>query len=70
MQKVNFLILDEPTNHMDIVSCEAIEESLAAFPGTVLVVSHDRYFLDKIATTIVQIEDCAFQAYHGSFTEF
>jgi ATP-binding cassette subfamily F protein 3 len=70
MLKANFLILDEPTNHMDIVSCEAIEESLAAFPGTVLVVSHDRYFLDKIATTIVQIEDCAFQAYHGSFTEF
>jgi len=70
MQKANFLILDEPTNHMDIVSCEAIEESLAAFPGTVLVVSHDRYFLDKIATTIVQIEDCAFRTYHGSFTEF
>jgi ATP-binding cassette subfamily F protein 3 len=70
MQKANFLILDEPTNHMDIVSCEAIEESLAAFPGTVLVVSHDRYFLDKIATAIVQIEDLAFQTYNGSFTEF
>lgn len=70
MRKANFLIMDEPTNHMDIVSCEAIEESLAAFPGTVLVVSHDRYFLDKIATTIVEIEDCAFHRYHGSFTEF
>lgn len=70
MQRANFLILDEPTNHMDIVSCEAIEESLAAFPGTILVVSHDRYFLDKIATTIVQIEDGAFRRYHGSFTEF
>jgi len=63
MRKANFLVLDEPTNHMDIVSCEAIEESLAAFPGTILVVSHDRYFLDKIATTIVQIEDCGFRRY-------
>jgi ATP-binding cassette subfamily F protein 3 len=70
MRRANFLILDEPTNHMDIVSCEAIEESLAAFPGTILVVSHDRYFLDKIATTIVQIEDFGFQKYHGSFSEF
>jgi ATP-binding cassette subfamily F protein 3 len=70
MQKATFLVLDEPTNHMDIVSREAIEESLAAFPGTILVVSHDRYFLDKIATTIVQIEGCAFRTYHGSFTEF
>jgi len=70
MQKANFLILDEPTNHMDIVSREAIEESLAAFPGTILVVSHDRYFLDKIATTIVQIEECSFRTYHGSFTDF
>lgn len=70
MQKANFLILDEPTNHMDIVSREAIEESLATFPGTILVVSHDRYFLDKIATTIVQIEECCFRTYHGSFTDF
>ncbi|HET6485908.1 MAG TPA: ABC-F family ATP-binding cassette domain-containing protein, partial [Spirochaetia bacterium] len=53
MLKATFLILDEPTNHMDIVSREAIEESLASFPGTILLVSHDRYLLDRIATTIV-----------------
>jgi ATP-binding cassette subfamily F protein 3 len=70
MQKATFLVLDEPTNHMDIDSREAIEESLAAFAGTILVVSHDRYFLDKIATTIVEIEECSFRTFHGSFTEF
>ena len=46
--KPNFLILDEPTNHLDIPVREVIEEALAEFKGTILVVSHDRYFLDKI----------------------
>ena len=44
----NFIILDEPTNHLDIPSREAIEEALANYPGTLLVISHDRYFLDNI----------------------
>ncbi|MGA2977853.1 MAG: ribosomal protection-like ABC-F family protein [Spirochaetia bacterium] len=70
MLKANFLILDEPTNHMDIASREAIEESLASFRGTILVVSHDRYLLDKIATAIVQIDGAGFKRYQGSFTEF
>ena len=47
----NFIVLDEPTNHLDIPSREAIEESLANYPGTLLVVSHDRYFLEKIGVT-------------------
>jgi ATP-binding cassette subfamily F protein 3 len=70
IRKANFLILDEPTNHMDILSREAIEESLGSFPGTILLVSHDRYLLDRIATTIVLVEDRGFTTFHGSFSEF
>jgi ATP-binding cassette subfamily F protein 3 len=70
MVRANFLILDEPTNHMDIASCEAIEESLASFLGTILIVSHDRYLLDKVATTIVEIDQCRFETFPGSFSEF
>ncbi|GAH44450.1 unnamed protein product, partial [marine sediment metagenome] len=68
--KANFLILDEPTNHMDIPSREAIEESLSLFKGTILVVSHDRYFLDKIATSIVEIRNGKFYPFYGNFSEF
>ena len=53
-RQANFLILDEPTNHMDIPSCEAIEDALLAFTGTVLLVSHDRYLLDNVATAVVE----------------
>lgn len=70
MLKANFLILDEPTNHMDIGSQEAIEESLSAFEGTILVVSHDRYLLDRIATSIVEVEGGRFETFQGSFSEF
>ena len=49
--EANFIILDEPTNHLDIQSRQAIEEALANYPGTLLVISHDRYFLDKIGIT-------------------
>jgi len=69
MMKSSFLILDEPTNHMDIQSREAIEESLSAFPGTILVVSHDRYLLDTIATMVVEVVDRGFVASKGSFSE-
>jgi ATP-binding cassette subfamily F protein 3 len=68
--KASFLVLDEPTNHMDIASREAIEDSLAEFRGTVLLVSHDRYLLDKVATRIVTIEDESFVPFPGSFSEF
>jgi ATP-binding cassette subfamily F protein 3 len=64
------LLLDEPTNHVDVASREAIEESLAEFPGTVLVVSHDRYFLDKIATAVVEVRDRGFGRYAGQPLEF
>jgi ATP-binding cassette subfamily F protein 3 len=65
-----FLILDEPTNHMDVAAREVIEETLAAFKGTVLVVSHDRYFLDKITTAVVEIRDQGFHRYPGDPLEF
>ncbi len=55
LSKVNVLILDEPTNHLDINSREALEEALSAFGGTVIVVSHDRYLIDKLATRIVEL---------------
>lgn len=68
--KANFLILDEPTNHLDIGSREAIEEALEDFSGTLLVVSHDRYFLDKIADKVVEIRDGKLQVFDGNYTEF
>ncbi|MSR83035.1 MAG: ABC transporter ATP-binding protein [Candidatus Latescibacteria bacterium] len=68
--QVNFLLLDEPTNHLDIYSCERIEESLEAFEGTVLVISHDRYFLDRIVERIVEVENLALVDHPGNFSEY
>jgi ATP-binding cassette subfamily F protein 3 len=70
VQRPSFLILDEPTNHLDIPAREAIEEALADFQGTLLVVSHDRYFLDKIATRVVEVRRRGLVSYSGGFTEF
>ena len=69
-QQPDFLILDEPTNHLDIPACEAIEEALADFRGTILAVSHDRYFLDKIADRVVELRDGRFDTYAGNFSEY
>ena len=55
LSKVNLLILDEPTNHLDIASREALENALSAFEGTIVCVSHDRYFIEKLATKIIEI---------------
>lgn len=66
----NFLILDEPTNHLDIPSREAIEEALIAFEGTILVISHDRYFLDKIITRVIEVKDFKLISHPGNFTQF
>ena len=56
LKKVNLLVLDEPTNHLDIGSCEALENALLAFSGTIIAVSHDRYFINKVATRIVELD--------------
>lgn len=68
--KPNFLILDEPTNHMDIPAREAIEDALYDYEGTILVVSHDRYFLDKIVERVVELEDRDLVSFDGNFSEY
>lgn len=70
IHKPNFLILDEPTNHLDIPAREAVEEALTDLNATILVVSHDRYLLDKITTRVVEIVDGQFVSFIGSFSEF
>jgi ATP-binding cassette subfamily F protein 3 len=66
----NFLVLDEPTNHLDIESREALEAALEAFPGTVLLVSHDRALLDAVAGRTLAIEDGTVRAYAGGWAEY
>ncbi len=69
--KSNVLILDEPTNHLDIPSREALERALESFDGTIITVSHDRYFLDRIATQILAFEPGGrVELYNGNYTEF
>ena len=65
----NFLVLDEPTNHLDVESREALEEALEAFPGTVLLVSHDRALLDAVPDRIVAFEDGALRSYDGGWAD-
>ncbi len=66
----NFLLLDEPTNHLDIASCQAVETMLKNYPGTVLVVSHDRYFIDQVADRVVAIEDGRAEYYWGNYSYY
>ena len=66
----NFLVLDEPTNHLDLESREALEEALEAFPGTVLLVSHDRAVLDAVARRILAIEEGAVRSYDGGWADY
>ena len=67
LQPVNCLILDEPTNHLDIPAKEMLEEAIQHYDGTVLIVSHDRYFISKVANKIVEIRDGNFQVYLGDY---
>ena len=66
----NFLILDEPTNHLDIRSREALETALSDYDGTVLAVSHDRYFIEKLATKIYNMQDGLICEYNGNYDYF
>lgn len=65
--KVNLLVLDEPTNHIDITTREVLEESLKTFKGTIIFISHDRYFINKIATKIVSFENTQLKTYNGDY---
>ena len=66
----NFLVLDEPTNHLDIPAKETIEEALMAYPGTFLAVSHDRYFLDKVANCTLVLENGGLTEYNGNYSYY
>lgn len=69
--RVNVLVLDEPTNHLDIPSREALEEALDAFEGTIVTISHDRYFLDRVATQILSLNgEGLAEHYDGDYTEY
>jgi ATP-binding cassette subfamily F protein 3 len=67
---VNVLVLDEPTNHLDIWACDALEQALQQFEGTVLVVSHDRYFLNRVVDLLIVLDDGNAQLIHGSYDTY
>jgi ATP-binding cassette, subfamily F, member 3 len=69
--RANVLVLDEPTNHLDIPSREALEEALDAYEGTILTISHDRFFLDRVATQILALDGAGkIDHYNGDYTEY
>jgi ATP-binding cassette subfamily F protein 3 len=78
LKRVNLLIMDEPTNHLDIGSAEALENALLAFDGTIIAVSHDRYFINRIATRIIELDkererglvDYSLEDYDDAYTEY
>ena len=70
IQRPNVLVLDEPTNHLDLESIEALVEGLRAFPGTLILVSHDRWFVSQVATRIVEIRPDGLTDYPGSYDEY
>ena len=66
----NLLIMDEPTNHLDIAAREAVEEAMDAFPGSILLVSHDRYLIDRIADRVLAFEAGDLNSYPGNYSEY
>jgi ATP-binding cassette subfamily F protein 3 len=66
----NFLLLDEPTNHLDMRAKDVLLEALAGYSGTVIFVSHDRYFIDRLATRVLEIENGAVTAYEGNYEDY
>ena len=69
-ESVNFLVLDEPTNHLDIASREVLLDALKAFEGTVILVSHDRYFLKSLATRVFELDRGSLSAYEGDYAYY
>jgi ATP-binding cassette subfamily F protein 3 len=66
----NFLLLDEPTNHLDLPAQEVLQELLQNFPGTILLVSHDRYLVDRLATQIWELRDGRLNVFQGNYRQF
>jgi len=70
LSPVNFLIMDEPTNHLDLASIEALEQALTHYEGTLLLISHDRYFLDKIVGRIIELKEGWLTEYLGNYSDY
>lgn len=70
LSKANFLLLDEPTNHLDIMSREALEDAISGYDGTVLVISHDRYFLNKVVSKIYELNEDGIKQYLGNYSYY
>lgn len=70
LKRPDILLLDEPTNHLDISAIKWLEEFLKNYPGTIVMISHDRYFLDQITTRIFEMEDGALATYNGNYSQF
>ena len=70
MRHPDFLLLDEPTNHLDMGMLEWLEEYLRSYKGGILLVSHDRYFLDAVATGIIDLENCHIRSFRGGYTRY
>jgi ATP-binding cassette, subfamily F, member 3 len=70
LSRANFLLLDEPTNNLDIASAEVLEDAIADFEGTALIISHDRYFLDRVVDRIVELRDGRLIEYTGNYSDY
>ena len=70
LSPVNFLIMDEPTNHLDIASQAALEKALSAYDGTLLLISHDRYFLDSMVTKVIELKDGGLRQFEGKYSDY
>jgi len=70
LHPANFLLLDEPTNHLDMRAKDILLDALAAYTGTVVLVSHDRYFIDKLATRVFEIGDGRVEIYPGNYEDY
>ena len=70
LEKPNILLLDEPTNHLDLDAIQWLEDYLSVYPGTVMIISHDRYFLDSLCNNILEIENTTCRLYKGNYTSY
>ena len=70
LSPVNFLIMDEPTNHLDVGAKEALEAALQEYDGTLLLIAHDRYFLDKLVTRVIELKESRLTLYEGNYSDY